>query len=574
MAGRQSRVGLATAAFTLLAVAFLSLFLIYPVGLMLRNAVIVNGRFSLSLFADLWTNSLRRSCVINSTFIGVTVTFACAVVSAPMAFLMARYDFRGKKWLTGLVLVPMIMPPFVGAIGMQKILSKNGAVDILLVKFLSWLHIVQPDQMGLVDMARGGLLGVIVLETLHLYPIMYLNVTAALANVDPAMEEAGRNLGASPWRLFRTITMPLAMPGFFAGAIIVFIWAFTDLGTPLIFNYPRVIPVQIYNDAKAINQNPSSFSLVVLVMLICACAFLLSKYFTGRRTYYMLAKDTRAKPPVALSTKGTVLAYAFLGGMTLVSVLPHISVILTSISKEWTFTVFPTQFTVAYYGDIFSRPETMSAIKNSLFYSAGSTVFDIVLGVGIAYVLARKRFFGASALDALAMMPLALPGFVVAFGYIAAFVGKPFFRPIDPFVNPTFLLMVSYSVRRLPFMVRSVYAGFQQVSPSLEEAAANVGATPSRVLRTITLPLVLANVLAGGILCFSFAMLEVSDSMILATAPSFYPVTKTIYGLSMDLKAGDNLAAAMGVLGMVLLVVSLVAAGKALGERMGELFRA
>jgi len=157
---------------------------------------------------------------------------------------------------------------------------------------------------------------------------------------------------------------------------------------------------------------------------------------------------------------------------------------------------------------------------------------------------------------------------------VAAFVGSGTFRFLDPFVNPTLLLMVSYSVRRLPFMVRSVYAGFQQVSPALEEASANLGATPGRTLRKITVPLVSANILAGSILAFSFAMLEVSDSHTLATEKSFYPITKAIYALSMDIQRGPSLAAAMGVLGMVLLVTSLVVAGRVLGERMGELFRA
>lgn len=573
MPGRTTRPGAGTLAFGAAAAAFLAVFLAYPVALMLERAFVANGRFSLALFADLWTNPIRRECIGNSLLIGALVTVACFVVSTPLAVLMARYGFAGKKWLTGIVLVPMIMPPFVGAIGMKQILSRNGTIDILAVKMLSWLHVVPADTMGLVDLTRGGLLGVIILETLHLYPIMYLNVAASLANVDPSMEEAARNLGASSWRLFRTVTLPLAMPGIFAGAIIVFIWAFTDLGTPLIFDFQRVIPVAIFNDSRAVNENPSAFSMIVLVILICAGAFLLSRRLTQKRTYYILSKDTRKRPAEALGRTGTAFAYALFGGVTLVAVLPHISVVLMSVSGEWSFTAFPSSYTLAFYRDVFSRAETASAIRNSFFYSIGSTLFDVVLGVGIAYVLARKKLPGSAILDAVAMMPLALPGFVVAFGYVAAFVGSSTFRFIDPFINPAFLLMVSYSVRRLPFMVRSVYAGFQQISPSLEEAASNLGAPPSRVLRTITMPLVAANILAGGILCFSFAMLEVSDSMILASARPFYPITKAIYDLSMNLKGGDNLAAAMGVFGMGLLVASLVIAGKVLGERMGELFR-
>jgi len=275
-----------------------------------------------------------------------------------------------------------------------------------------------------------------------------------------------------------------------------------------------------------------------------------------------------------LGARGTAAAYLLFGAITMLAVLPHVSVLLTSISREWVLTAFPTGFTLDHFRDIFSRDETVDGIRNSLLYSTGSTAFDLILGVGIAYVLARKRLFGRGVLDGIAMLPLALPGFVLAFGYVAAFAGSRSFRAIDPFINPTLLLMVSYSVRRLPFMVRSVYAGFEQISPSLEEASANLGATPLRTLGKITVPLVFANILAGMILCFSFAMLEVSDSMILASERSFYPITKVIYDLSMNLQNGDNLAAAMGVLGMGLLVASLVVSGRVLGERMGELFRA
>jgi len=576
MPPRGTRAGVGTVVFAVLVSLFLAFFLVYPVALILKQAFVVKGRFTLELFRYLWTNPACSDAVRNSLIIGAATTLLSVVVAMPLAIFTGRYTFPGKKWLTGLVLVPMIMPPFVGAIGMRRMLSPNGTIDILAVKVLSFLHLVSPDTMGAVDLARGGMLGVIILETLHLYPIMYLNVAAALANVDPGLEEAAKNLGASSWRLFRTVTLPLTTPGLFAGAIIVFVWAFTDLGTPLIFDFKAVIPAQIFDYYKSANENPFTFSFVVLVIVICAAAFWLSKRFTDRRTYYMLSKNTRGKAETPLGARGAVLAYCLFGVVTLVAVLPHISVILTSLSTPatWSLTAFPTALTLEHYRDILTRDETLAGIKNSLFYSAGSTAFDIVIGVGIAYVLARKRLFGRGALDLVAMMPLALPGFVLAFGYWAAFAGSATFRFLDPFRNPTLLLMVSYSVRRLPFMVRSVYAGFQQVSPALEEASANLGAGPLRTLRKITVPLVFANILAGTILCFSFAMLEVSDSLILASERPYYPITKVIYDLNMVIQNSTNLAAAMGVLGMVLLVLSLLVAGRVLGERMGELFRA
>jgi iron(III) transport system permease protein len=176
------------------------------------------------------------------------------------------------------------------------------------------------------------------------------------------------------------------------------------------------------------------------------------------------------------------------------------------------------------------------------------------------------------------MLPLALPGLVLAFGYVAGFDGfksqwlNDYFNPRN---NPTLLLIVSYSVRRLPYIVRSAYAGFQQTSVTLEEASANLGASPWRTVRRITLPLIMANLIAGTILTFSFAMLEVSDSLILAMREQFFPITKMIYQLMgrIDPNA-PSVACALGVVGMAILTLSLGIAGKILGKKMGQLFRA
>jgi iron(III) transport system permease protein len=188
----------------------------------------------------------------------------------------------------------------------------------------------------------------------------------------------------------------------------------------------------------------------------------------------------------------------------------------------------------------------------------------------IAYILARKRIPGKDFLDLIAMLPLALPGLILAFGYVACFSGSF----LDPRENPTALLIVIYAVRRLPYMVRAAYAGFQQTSIALEEASQSLGATPLKTMRKVTFPLIIANLVAGGILSFAFAMLEVSSSLILAMKKEFFPITKAIYYLFGRVGDGPYIASAMGMLGMVLLIISLVLTGRFLGKRMGELFRA
>jgi iron(III) transport system permease protein len=197
----------------------------------------------------------------------------------------------------------------------------------------------------------------------------------------------------------------------------------------------------------------------------------------------------------------------------------------------------------------------------------------LVLGVSVAYVVVRTKIPGRQILDTMAMLPLAVPGLVMAFGYLAmSREGQPLsFLMLGE--NPILLLVIAYSVRRLPYVVRSASAGFQQVSPALEEAAQNMGATPERALWRITLPLVAPNLVAGGLLAFAFAMLEVSDSMILAQQAAHFPITKAIYSLIGALGSGPNLAAALGVWAMVFLTVTIVGAAILLGKKMGALFR-
>ncbi|MDD8043661.1 MAG: ABC transporter permease subunit, partial [Verrucomicrobiota bacterium] len=214
--------------------AFLGVFLIWPIFYVFHQSVWINGRFDLSFFRLMLLDESLRQSIGNSFKIAVLVTFFTTLISLPFAVALARLRFRGKSLLQGLLLVPLIMPPFVGAIGLRTILSRSGSLNTLMVDVLKiWS---QP-----MDWFEYGLVGVVLLEILHLYPIMLLNLTAAIANIDPAMEEAASNLGAGRWRRFWSVTFPLMRPGYFAGSVIVFIWAFTDLGTPLMFDYRRVV---------------------------------------------------------------------------------------------------------------------------------------------------------------------------------------------------------------------------------------------------------------------------------------------------------------------------------------------
>lgn len=543
---------------------FFAVFLFYPMAYVFANALLVSGNPSLVFFQIMFSDRFLTQALLNSFLIGLLTTIFTAVLSLPLAFVLVRYDFPGKSVFQALLLVPLVMPPFVGAIGMKQIFARFGSVNLLLID-LGLMNPANPT-----DWLGGGFWGIIILEVLHLYPIMYLSIAAALANIDPSLEEAAETFGARSFVLFRKVTFPLSFPGFFAGAIIVFIWSFTDLGTPLIFNFNKAVPTLIFSMTQDIQTNPMGYALTIVTLVISVAALLSVRRYVGLRRYEMLGRGHVTPRLNALrGWRGMTIAIV-LTLVALVALVPHISVILTSVAGTWFYTVLPSEYTLSYFTTVLTHPVAATSIRNSLFYSILATAIDISFGFIIAYMLARRNFPGRDILDSVAMMPLAIPGVVIAFGYLAAFSNTP----LDALLNPVPLLIVSYSVRRLPYTVRAAYAGFQQTSVSLEEAAMNLGASPLRTLRSITFPLILANVVAGGILSFSAAMMEVSDSLILAPTEAYFPMTKAIYSLDLRLADGAYIASALGVIGMIVVAVCFVVASRLLGRSMGELFRA
>lgn len=551
-----------------LIVGALGAFLLWPMAHVFTRACWDQAGFTTLYLRGLFTNPVQIEAVLTSFLIAACVTVSCVGVALPLAWVFARRSFPGKAVWSGLLLLPMILPPFVSAVGMKMIFARAGALSTLCMK------------LGLADgpvdwLGAFPLLGVVLLETLHLFPILYLNLVAALANIDPSLEEAALNLGASPGRVFRRVTLPLARPGLFAGMVLVFIWSFTELGTPLVFGIRNVLPVMIFNSVAEIGTNPGGYAQVAFVLVVSVVGFWISKQLLSRsRSVATLGRLSSGRREVPLTRGGTVLAYLLIGGVLLLALLPHLSVLLLSIGRRWFLTVLPDGYTLEFFGRALNSDLTRTALLNSLALSLCATVLDVLLGFGIAWLCVRRRVAGSDWLDALAMLPLAVPGLVIAFGYIGCFSGTFPNTLLDPRFNPMILLAVSYAIRRLPYMVRAAHAGLEQVSSTYEEAAANLGASPFRVVWRVTLPLIGANLLAGGILCFSFSMLEVSDSLILAQTEQFYPITKAIYVLIDGLENGLNVASALGVWAMALLGAGILLAASLMGKRMGQMFRA
>ncbi len=574
-----------------LVLALFAVFLLWPILRVLRVGFFglpeqPGSGFTLAYVQGIFLDPVLRAGLFNSARIAVCVTLLCVAISVPLAMLSVRFDFFGKGAVSALLLVPLILPPFVGAIGMRQILGRMGVLTAI-AGHLGLVKAGSPvDWIG-----NLRLLAVIFIEALSLYPIVYLNVSAALANLDPAMEQAAANLGASKWTIFRKITLPLMRPGLFAGSTIVLIWSFTELGTPLMFDYYRVTPVQVFQRLSQVQGSPVPYALVLVMLVTSVLLYILGKRVLGRRQDAALTRASTQSSTTRLRGGKGLLALSPFVVVIALALLPHIGVILTSVSGvgSWYGSVLPQVFTAEHFRTGLTHELTVPSIKNSVMFASASMAIDVALGLMIAQLIVRSKLPGRGLIDSLAMLPLAVPGLVLAFGYLAlsvqlqAMLGPPdpnnpqHLRWLRDLVNvqenPVVLLVVAYAIRRLPYVVRSAVAGLEQTPEDLELAARNIGASAWTTLRRITAPLVAANLIAGGLLAFAFAMLEVSDSLVLAQKQAWWPITKAIYELFQRLVDGPYIASALGVWAMVLLTLTILTASAFLGKRMGAIFR-
>lgn len=559
----SERPGAGTWLCVLVAMAFFIVFLFYPLAYVFKKSMMVDGSFSFGFFKLLVQNRIMVQSLLNSFSIAIWVTVLSSALGFFFAALIVKTDIPFKGLWGNLLLAPLVMPPFVGAIGIKYIFGRFGMVNTALMQ-MGFMNPRAP-----MDWLGQPFWGVVIIEVLHLFPIMYLNIVGSYSMMDPALEEAGRSLGARGVALFRTVTMPLLAPGFFAGASIVFIWAFTDLGTPLLFEYRTVAPVQIFNNVQAAQENLIGYALVVVVLAVTALFFIASKYLFSHRRFEMPAFGRTSGTVKKMSWPVKTAVLFFMTLFVFISIIPHISVLLVSLSDEWFMTLLPESWTLSHFAQLGSHPVAVSSVRNSVMLSGVAMVLVLITGILIAYTLARKKFRGKELLDVFSMLPLAVPGVVLAFGYVQSFFGTA----LDPTKNPVPLLIAAYAVRRLPLVVRAMYSGFQQAGVVLEEASASLGAGQGATMRLVTFPLIRANMLGAAILAFAFSMLEVSDSLILAMQEKYYPMTKAIYVFMGRLGDGANVASAMGVAGIIILGVALVAAQKLLGRRLGDMFR-
>jgi iron(III) transport system permease protein len=547
--------GLAYAAIWL----FLIVFLVYPLLRIFYDAFTDEaGRFTAVNFVEFAGDAYYVRSLWNSILLGLGTVACTSVLGFAVAFLLVRFDFRGRDLFGYLTLIPIISPPLVGVLGVTFILGRAGTVNVLLH---DWLGVERPINFVY------GVHGVLLVETLHLFPMITLNVLDALAKVDPALEEAAESVGARGWRRLRTITLPLTTPGYVAGALLVFIWTFSDFATPLVLGVHDLLAAQAYlNIVQFVDRRLFRMGIVISALMVALAVLFLvaARRYVAIKDYSSLAYSRIARH--RLSPLGQTAVVLFLAAVMLASFIPYLGVGLASVGRGWSLTPFPVQYTLQYYERVIV--ETPKYILNSFLYSGLAVLGCVVVGVPIAWILARTRAPGRDTLDGLITLILALPGTAIGIAYIRAF---HFELPwLDLKLTSLWLVLpLVLCIRRLPYTVRGAYASLLLVHRSMEEAAASVGATGARTFRDVTLPLIWRGVLVGSLFSFMTSLQEASAVLFLSLG-GWETIPVGIF--AFYIAGSANEAAALGVILIAVAALCVLVINRVAGSRMGGMF--
>jgi iron(III) transport system permease protein len=538
---------------------FLALFVLYPLTRIFYDAFTTEaGQLTLGNFREFFTDRFYLRSLWNSLVLGAAAVVTTSVIGIGVAYLIVRYDFPGRNLFSYLTMLPMILPPLVGVLGFVFILGRAGTVNVML---MDWFGLAKPINF------MYGMQGVLLVETVHLFPLMTLSILDALSKVDPSLEEAAQGMGAKGWRRFWDVTLPLTTPGYVSGALLVFIWTFADFITPLVVGVQDLLAVQAYlNIVQFVDRRIFRMGIVISALLV-----LLAIFFVLAARQYVAIKDysSLAYSKVERRRLGPVkrwLAVGFLAALLFVSFVPQVGVLFAAVGRGWSLTPFPVHYSLEFFQQV--SIESPKFIVNSFVFCGIAVAMCLAIGVPMAWILGRTRAPGRGAMDALTTLILAIPGTAVGIAYIRAF-NYPLPVIEVPLTSIWFILPLVLAVRRLPYTVRGSYSSLLLVHPSMEEAAANVGASRLRTFRDITVPLVWKGIFVGALFSFITSIQEASATIFL-TLGGWEMIPFGIF--TFYIAGSQSQAAALGVILIVLCAASLFLANRVAGARVGGLF--
>jgi iron(III) transport system permease protein len=490
------------AALLWLVIAFLVL---YPLSFLVLESLKIAGtdNWGLKNYLGFFLDTYYLKCFGNTLVLSSLVLLTTTLFGVPLAYILARYRHWGKTVFTALILLPIVLPAYAGVFAFIIFLGKHGTLNLLLM------------EAGLIKSPINfiyGLHGLVFIQSLHMLPFIVLGLSAGFTTIDPSFEEAAEVEGASGFRRFFTISLPLCTPSYMAGAVIVFLWPFTDWLTPMILGQvdflPSVAYINIAYHFTDMHRKYMGIVAVVISSIVCIALFLLVKRWVERKKYTGLSKGTtsegRVIEPGALVKSGAYVYMVFIAGLVL---LIPIVLGLSAFSRRWVFEPFPTYWTLENFRLILL--ESPILIKNSFLFSGIALIFGITFGLPAAYIIVRTRVPGKNALDFVITLMLAFPGIAVGVGYLLAF-----WKDI-PLATYWIIMPLALFARRLPYFLRMAHSAYLQLDISLEEASEVSGAGKIRTFFHISLPLLIKGVLVGVVMFFIMAFQEISTAIFL-----------------------------------------------------------
>jgi iron(III) transport system permease protein len=552
------RLTLATAGFALIW-TFLIAFVFYPLTRIAYDAFTnETGAFTFANFQEFLTDTYYLHALWKSLALGLAAVVTTSLVGITVALLLIRYDFPYRNTFSYLTMLPMILPPLVGVLGFVFILGRAGTVNVIL---RDWFGLEQPINF------MYGVHGVLLVETVHLFPMMTLSILDALSRVDPHLEEAAQGMGANGWRRLRDITLPLTTPGYISGALLVFIWTFADFITPLVLGVQDLLAPQAYlNIVQFVDRRIFRMGIVIsaLLVLLAIIFVLAARQYVAIKDYSSLSYSKVER--LRLSPLRRWLAVGFLSMLMLISFVPQVGVLLAAVGRGWSLTPVPVDYTLEFFKQV--SVETPKFIMNSLLFCGIAVMLCLMIGVPMAWIMARTKAPGRGAMDALTTLMLAIPGTAVGIAFVRAFNFQlPFTE--ESLTSLWIILPLVLAVRRLPYTVRGSYSSLLLVHKSMEEAAENVGATKLRTFKDITVPLVWKGILVGALFSFITSIQEASSTIFLTLGgQEMIP-----FGIFTFYIAGSqSQAAALGVILIAICAASLFVVNRIAGTRVGGLF--
>ncbi|CEX39688.1 ABC transporter permease [Streptococcus pneumoniae] len=513
-------------------------FLVYPIVTVLKQALIHEGQFSLANFVTFFSKAYYSETLVNSFRVSITATVTSLVVGTLLAYLFSMYDFKGKKFLQILIIIASMSAPFVGAYSWVLLLGRNGVIT----KFLTnALHLPAID--------IYGFKGIVLVFTLQLFPLVFLYVAGTMNSIDNSLLEAAESMGSFGFKPIVTVVLPLLVPTLTSSSLLVFMRAFSDFGTPMLIGEGyRTFPVLIYT--QFISEVGGNSAFAIMAIIIALAIFLIQKHIANRYSFSMnLLHPIEPKK----TTKGKMAAiYATVYGIIFISVLPQIYLIYTSFLKT-SGMVFVKGYSPNSYKLAFNRMG--SAIFNTIRIPLIALVLVVLFATFISYLAVRKRNLFTNLIDSLSMVPYIVPGTVLGIAFISSFNTGLFGSGFLMITGTAFILIMSLSVRRLPYTIRSSVASLQQIAPSIEEAAESLGSSRLNTFAKITTPMMLSGIISGAILSWVTMISKLSTSILLYNVKTR---TMTVAIYTEVLRGNYGVAAALSTILTVLTVGSLL----------------